>query len=246
MPRREASEKDQCAILSQTAYWIDPKIIAKIQLKNRQEFNLFKEICGNKIDVSDYLYPGSACVFPGVRRYVGARSKLNGRIRFYNEIDRGIIDHDEFPRHIWCYLKIGRSYNGPNWIKSGLNEFELAHVFSHKSSEMHFEKRFFRETLDTLLPYGDFSCACNVVLLPKGTAKPSDDPGPIKATFYQRYVDLYGETTLNGRCGFNSSLVPDWYEDLAWRLPYLPADWENKIDALLEYRTRRITALLNL
>ena len=233
-------EKDICSILAQLAYHIHPKIVQYIQQKNRQEFDYFREVFSDRIEIEDYLFHGSACVFPGVRRYVSGRGKRSA----YNEDDQAIVDDNTFPRHLWCFLVSGKAYSSPNWRDSGLGEFELAHVFTHKESELEFEKPFFKEVRENLTPYGEFTCACNVALLPKGTVRPTDNSKTIKSVFFRRYVELYGEAPLNGRSGFDESLVPDWYSDLQWNEPLLPADWKLKIDDLLKYRTQRITKLL--
>ena len=60
-----------------------------------------------------------------------------------------------------------------------------------------------------------------------------------------RYIDLYGETPLNGRKGFIQNKVPDWYHELTWNKPILPIDWKEKIKKLLIYRTNRISEILN-
>ena len=107
-----------------------------------------------------------------------------GKKNAYNEEYKAIIDDNTFPRHLWCFLANGKTYSGPNWKNSGLGEFELAHVFTHKESEIDFEKQFFKCVREALYPYGDFSCACNVVLLPKGTVRPTDNSITIKAAFF--------------------------------------------------------------
>jgi len=234
-------EKEICSILAHLAYHLDPRIIERIQEQNAQEYDYFKDLFDGKIEVDNYLFDGSACVFPGVRRYVSAQ----GKKRAYNIEYNAIIDDNTFPRHIWCFLENGKIYSGPNWKTTGLNEFELAHVFTHKESELDFEKPFFSTLRSGLYPYGNFSCACNVVLLPKGAVRPTDNSMAVKAAFYKRYIDLYGETPLNGRSGFDESLVPRWYGDLNWNEPELPDEWESKIDKLLKYRTHRITHILN-
>jgi hypothetical protein len=188
--------------------------------------------------MSDYLFSGSACLYPGVRR---PPRDADVKKREYSEIYKAIIDDNEIPRHIWCFLEINRSYAGNNWKNSGLSAYELAHIFAHKESEIRVEQPFFREIYPDLRPYGDFSCARNVILLPKGTVRPTDNSPIIKAAFYQRYFDLYGETPLRGRYGFKSSLVPDWYADLVWNAPFLPMDWEPKIENLLKHRMNLIT-----
>lgn len=233
-------ERDICSVLAQLAHHVHPEIVKIIQQRNIEECDYFKNLFEGKIDVNHYLFKGSACVFPGVKRYVSGQ----GKKKAYNTEYRAIIDDNTFPRHIWCFLENGKTYNGPNWRDSGLGEFELAHVFTHKESEIEFEKQFFSTISDNLYPYGDFSCACNVTLLPKGTVRPTDNSKTIKAAFYKRYVSLYGESPLNGRKGFNESLVPDWYNELQWNDPELPIGWKSNIERLLKYRTDRITGLL--
>ena len=234
-------EKDICSVLAHLAYHIHPAIVNEIQERNRQEYQYFVDLFGDKIDPNHYLFDGSACVFPGVRRYVSGQ----GKKRAYNPEYKAIIDDNTFPRHLWCFLANGKTYNGPNWKESGLADFELAHVFTHKASELEFERQFFRTVDDQLHPYGEFSCACNVVILPKGTVRPTDNSQAIKAAFFKKYIELYGESPLGGRSGLNESQVPSWYDELVWNEPPLPTDWKSNAKKLLRYRTKRITAILN-
>ncbi len=234
-------EFEICSILAQLAYHIHPAVVERIKAKNLAEYDYFSTLFRDKIDVSNYLFDGSACVFPGVRRYIAAQ----GAKRRYNPSYQAIIDDNVFPRYIWSFLLNGRAYSGPSWKETGLGEFELAHVFTHKKSEIEFEKQFFDSMQSDLRPHSDFTCACNVVLLPKGTVRPTDNSKAIKAAFFMRYVELYGEDTLIGRSGFKNSEVPSWYGDLGWNQPCLPPDWKENIDRLLKYRTNRITHILS-
>ena len=233
-------EKEICSALSQMAYHLHSKIIARIQNINSDEYKYFEDLFEGKIDVRHYLYEGSACVFPGVRRYVSGE----GDRKKYSAGYRAILDDNLFPRHVWCFLENGKAYSGSNWKKTGLNGFELAHIFSHKESELEFEQQFFSKNKTDLFPYGDFTSACNVVLLPKGTVRPTDNSKAIKAAFYKRYIDLYGEGSLNGRSGFKVEEVPVWYDSLIWNEPHLPDGWEVNIKELMLYRTKRISHLL--
>jgi hypothetical protein len=58
-------EKDICVILSQVSHHIHPEIIQKIQLRNHEEIGYFTSLFDDKINISNYLFSGSACVFPG-------------------------------------------------------------------------------------------------------------------------------------------------------------------------------------
>ena len=217
-----------------------PKVIARIQARNKEEGPKFGRMFGDRIPTSDYLFPGSACVFPGVKRYVSGR----GRKRQYNSEFKAIIDDNIFPRHQWCFLSGNKAYSGPAWKSLGLSEFELAHVFSHKESELSTERAFFEEFDSSMLPFGDFSCACNVVLLPKGTVRPTDNSIALKAVFFKRYIDLYGEEPLQGRSGFRHEFVPEWYKKLQWNEPHLSQEWEARVEKLLAYRTKRIARIM--
>ena len=203
-------DKQIAVVLAQLAHFVHPNIVARIREHNEKERPDFEKLFSDKIEVRDYLFNGSACVFPGVRRFVSRRGK-----RFaYNSGYKAIIDGNRFPRHIWTYLVSRIAYSGPAWKKTKLNEFELVHLFAHKETETEFEREFFDECDPCVRPYGNFTCAANVVLLPKGTVRPTDNSTKIKGMFFKRYIDLYGEVPLNGRSGFRHSKVPDWYEEL--------------------------------
>lgn len=233
-------EQEICSILARLAYFIDPIIVSKIQGRNRDDRDHFENIFNDLIDVDHYLFEDSACVFPGIRRSISAK----GKKRKYNPEYKSIIDDNVFPRHIWAFLLEGKAYSGPMWKNTILSEFELAHIFTHKESELHKEHQFFDSFDYDVRPYSEFTCACNVVLLPKGTVRPTDNSISIKGAFFQRYVDLYGEKSISGNRQFKSTHVPSWYCDLKWGDPYLPDNWEAKVDKLLDYRFNRVTHLI--
>jgi hypothetical protein len=238
----ESANKDLALILGKLAYHIAPEIVAHIVAQNKKDRNYFSKLFAGRIEAEEqYLFSGSASVFPGVRRYISNHKDVT---RTYNARYRAIVDDNVFPRHIWCYLLSGKGYSGPMYKKTGLNAFELAHIFAHKETEINDEKEYFETVDKDLRPYGEFTSAANVVLLPKGTVRPTDKSTVLKAIFYKRYIDLYGEETLRGRKGFIQSRVPDWYSDIEWNAPLLPEGWEKNIDALLEYRKDKITSIM--
>ena len=234
-------EEEIAVVLAQLAHFVHPDIVKKIQERNQKERPVFEQLFSGKIEVAEYLFSGSACVFPGVRRRVARRGK-----RFeYNPDDKAILDGNRFPRHLWAYLVCGRGYSARMWKDTQLDKFELAHVFAHKKDETKLEKKFFDKFDACVKPYGNFTCAANVVLLPKGTVRPTDNSKTIKGVFFKRYIKLYGDTPLNGRSGFEHAEVPGWYEELKWNEPVLPDNWEKAVEDLLQYRTKRLRALLN-
>jgi hypothetical protein len=230
-----AFNKDLAIILAQLAYHISPEIVRFIAERNKKDQLFFEELFGNNIDIGNYLFDGSDCVFPGVRRW----DTQKGDKLKYDENYKAIIDDNIFPRHIWCYLYYGKS---TGW--KDFKEFELAHIFAHKDAETNAEKSYFKNFDDKKPPFAQFTSAANVVLLPKGTVRPTDNSTVIKLIFYKRHIDLYGESTLNGRNGFKHDSVPDWYSELKWNDPLKPDNWEQKINLLLDYRKKRIVDIL--
>ncbi len=74
-------EYDICKILTQLCYHIHPRIIRRIQEDNERQYEFFENLFSDYINIEDYLFAGSACVFPGVRRYVGGQ----GNKKQYNK-----------------------------------------------------------------------------------------------------------------------------------------------------------------
>jgi len=208
------------------------KYISKANLEFREEF---QEYSPKGLDVHEFLFENSDCVFPGSRRNINKEAK---KAKWKNNVheDGTILNDNTFPRHLWSFLVCSKSYSNRSWIDTGLNAFELAHVFSHKIDETNLEKKSFMRFDEDRKPYSLFTSASNVVLIPSGLTKPTDKLESVKLCYYQRHIDLYGENFCH-MSGFKKELVPDWYDDIEWIEPVLPEDWKNKIDLLLEYRS---------
>ena len=133
-------EAEIAKILASICYHVHPDIVSCIQEMNVKERPYFENLFDGRIDLDHYMREGSACVFPGVRRYVNSR----GQKQTYSHVERAILDDNVFPRHLWCFLLKGTAYSGPAWKDTGLNEFELAHIYAHKQSEIGPEQHYFR------------------------------------------------------------------------------------------------------
>jgi hypothetical protein len=240
IPRNKINDfnKDLAAILAQLAYHISPDIVKYIAERNKNDRTFFEKTFGNNIDIVNYLFDGSDCVFPGVRRW----DTQKGEKLKYNKSYEAIIDDNGFPRHIWCFLFNGKPSSAKNW--KNFEGFELAHIFAHKEIETNAEKSYFKYFDDKISPFAQFTSASNVVLLPKGTVRPTDNSTVIKLIFFKRHIELYGEGTVNGRSGFRHGSVPDWYSELKWNDPFKPDNWEHNINVLLDYRNKRILNIL--
>lgn len=239
----DSIERDLAIILGKITHHIHPSIVRYITQANIQYRLKFENICHDLCKTSSFFYPNSDCVFPGFRRPVNSEKIGQWKNHVY-EPDGTILNDNTFPRHIWSYLSMNRGYAGGSagmWASSGLDKFELAHIFAHKQNERNLEKEIFREFNNDCEPYGLFTSASNVVLIPKGFAKPTDHMKSIKICFYKRHIDLYGNNLI-GLGDFDCSQLPNWYSDVKWLDPCLPSKWEQRINALLEYRERFLRA----
>ena len=232
-------EKELAMILGKITHHVHPEIVEFITEKNRAFKSEFAMICHKKCDISAFFYPDSDCVFPGFRRPINKEKTLQWKNKVF-EADGTILNDNTFPRHIWAFLSMNKAYSGGTsgmWSASGLDKFELAHVFSHKQDERLLEKEVFSSLDSTVQPYGLFTSASNVVLIPKGFAKPTDQMKSIKICFYKRHFDLYGSNVV-GVGTLDEQKIPSWYEDIKWLDPALPKDWEMNINNLLSYREK--------
>lgn len=236
-------ERELAIMLGKVSHHIHPIIVERIIEENKRFKSEFAENCHPLLEVDDYFYEKSDCVFPGIRRPINKEKE--GKLKWKNNInesDGTILNDNTYPRHIWTFLSMNKSYSGGSngsWGKSGLDAFELAHIFGHKIDEKELEKKVFGKFDINTNPYSLFTSASNVVLIPKGLTKPTDKMDSIKICFYKRHLELYGNN-LSGAEEFNESTVPKWYSEIEWLDPILPDDWEERIDNLLIYRKKHL------
>ena len=226
-------------ILGKITHHIHPEIVNHIVQENKKYKKYFQTICHPSCNTNSFFYQDSDCVFPGFRRPIHKEKQGSWKNKVYLP-DGTILNDNTFPRHIWSYLSVNKAYSGGergSWSSSGLYRFELAHVFGHKQDERELEKKIFLEFDDTWEPHGLFTSASNVVLIPKGYAKPTDHMESIKICFYKRHLELYGNNII-GLNNFDETKVPNWYSEIVWVEPYLPIDWKVKINNLLKYREK--------
>ena len=234
-------QKELAAILARISHHIHPYVVKLIEEENTRFQETFELIKHQNCCSEAFLYNRSDCVFPGFRRPVNREKGPKWKNNIYD--DGTILNDNTFPRHIWAYMTENRAYSGGAagmWTRSGLSKFELAHIFAHKTEERSFERKMFGFVDDIVDPYGLFTSASNVVLIPKGFAKPTDHMDNIKACFYKRHLELYGNN-LVGLGDFKEDLLPEWYDEIQWADPILPGDWKSRTRSLLEYRTRYLS-----
>jgi len=234
-------EKEMTTLLASCAHHVHPDIVKHIQDANIDFRIQLKNEGVTEILLDQFLFAGSACVFPLFRRPIHSEKEMkNWKNKVFK--DGTILNDNTTPRHIWAHLQDGKCYGGTYWKESGLAGFELAHIFSHKVDECSLEKDAFKNFPEGYAPYSMFTCATNVALVPKGIAKPSDKLQSTKLCLFKRNIKLYGEDVLPGLSGFNDSLLPEWYDDLdqKWNDPIQPPNADEKVNLLLKFRAEHI------
>ena len=236
--RTKESEKELSIILARATHFVHPDIIKKIVRANC-EFKLeFEKAIHKKLNLEDYFFEGSDCLFPGTRRVISKEKGDKWKNNIYDK-DGCILNDNTFPRHLWTYLCCNKMYTSYSWKESELNCFELAHLFSHKIDEAKSDAFCFKDVNSQINPFALFTSASNTVLIPKGLTKPTDKSQTIKVVFFKRYLDLYGDIVrLPSLRNFKEESVPVWYNEIIWNDPIIPKDWEERINNLLIYRNK--------
>ncbi|MDQ7051309.1 MAG: hypothetical protein Q9M92_17985 [Enterobacterales bacterium] len=162
-------EKELGIILGKITHHIHPLIVERVTRANLEYRKSFATTCHPSCDIESFFYENSDCVFPGFRRPINKEKGVKWKSNVY-KADGTILNDNTFPRHIWAYLTMNKAYSGGSkgmWSASGLDRLELAHVFSHKKDERTLEQAVFNNVDITQAPYGLFTSASNVVLIPK-------------------------------------------------------------------------------
>ena len=111
--------------------FIEPDIVAAVAEDNRRfrtEWSLrFREY---GIDPEIYVWKGSPCAFPGVRRHAG--SKEISAFRRQSTPDNLppqclAIDDNDHPKHLWAFVFTGKPFR-----KKGPDGYQLGHLMDHK------------------------------------------------------------------------------------------------------------------
>ena len=155
--------------------FLDPGIVYAVAADNRRmggDWSSRLEALG--IDSAIYLWEGSPCAFPGVRRYAGSTEIAVFRQRATaNEVPPQCLalDDNDYPKHLWAFAFTGKPFR-----KRGPDGYQLAHLYDHKKHGNRW-----REELDIPPgakepepPYGLFTSAANAAYVPGAFLRPTD------------------------------------------------------------------------
>ena len=225
--------------------FLDPAIVRAVVEDNRRvgrAWSASLEALG--IDPGIYLWDGSPCAFPGVRRYAGSTEIAVFRKRAESgeaPTQCLSLDDNDYPKHLWSFIFTGKPFR-----KRGPEGYQLAHLFDHKE----YGNRW-RDELDAppgveepVLPYGLFTSAANSVYAPGAFLRPTDLSPKLRSLIQRRAQQLYGEICrlVPPPLSVKPSEEPGWAVDnFRWNVP---VGGMERVADFLEFRRARIGELI--
>ncbi len=195
--------------------FLDPGIVDAVVEDNRRfgsEWSTSLEALGT--DPAIYLWEGSPCAFPGVRRYAGSTEIAAFRKRTETveaPPECLSLDDNDYPKHLWAFVFTGKPFR-----KRGPAGCQLAHLFDHKVYGNRWPDEFDAPPgiEASVLPYGLFTSAANsvyapgVFLRPNGPFSQAAEPDPETGASALRPRLLPGSASLEGKALRRSGLDP--------------------------------------
>ena len=227
--------------------FLDPEIVDAVVEDNRRfgsKWSASLEALG--INPAIYLWEGSPCAFPGVRRYAGSTEIAVFRKR--TESGKAppqclSLDDNDYPKHLWAFVFTGKSFR-----KRGPAGYQLAHLFDHKEygSRWHDEFDAPPGIEASILPYGLFTSAANSVYAPGAFVRPTDLSSRLRSLIQRRAQQLYDSVCCLAPppLRVKPCADPDWAVDnFRWSAP---VGGMERVADFLEFRRRRIDELIEI
>ena len=226
--------------------FLDPGIVyAVVEDNRRMGADWSSRLDALGIDPAIYLWEGSPCVFPGVRRHAG--SAEIGVLRQPAAADNVApqclaLDDNDYPKHVWAFAFTGKPFR-----KRGPDGYQLAHLFDHKEHGNRW-----RQELDMppdatapVLPYGLFTSAANSAYVPGPFLRPTDFSPNLRSLMQRRALQLYGSICriVPPPLSVRPCEDPDWSLDgFHWSAPVAGMD---NVPDFLAFRRRRLEELFD-
>jgi len=173
--------------------FLNPEIVGSItedNAKHQEEWS--DQLHARNVNPNLYLWEGSPCCFPGIRRYAGSEEisyfTKHTQIDIKNIPNAIKLDGNDFPKQIWSFI-----FRGQQFSKYGPNNYSLAHLIDHKeaNNRMKEELAFINENKYVEPFYGLYTCASNTVYIPNSLIKPTDFNLKLRKLLFQKAEELY-------------------------------------------------------
>jgi hypothetical protein len=144
------------------------------------------------IEPSLYLWEGSACAFPGVRRYAGSTEIAQHRRRMEVTAEPANalkLDDNSYPKAIWSFV-----FRGEGFKNEGPSGYSLAHLADHKKYKNRGQEEFDAHAQGASLEtfFGLFTSVANTVCMPSGLIRPTDFSFSLRNLIQRKAAEIYG------------------------------------------------------
>ncbi len=245
-PPSDAEVLKLAKLASKFFRFIHPNIVKAVVDDTEQYRSEWREgLRSHDISPETYLWEGSPCVFPGIRRHAGSKEIAI----FKGKAERGEeplsqalqLDDNDFPKQVWSFVFQGRKFS-----KSGPSGYALAHLADHKEYKNRFEEDF-----DVVGPdpspqqlFGLYTSVANTAYVPTNLMKPTDFAGDFRNLLMRKADSLYGDfcNLLPPWLRIRDSSDSDWaIESFEWAEPVGTLD---NIEVFLSFRNDTINRLM--
>ena len=230
------------SIITKYVRFLHPQIVealAKDNAKHAPEWSELLVKCN--IDPEQYLWIGSPCSFPGVRRHSGTK-EINAFRTRSSEFDGAIaLDDNSYPKQIWSYV-----FRDAGFANYGPEGYQLAHLVDHKDTYGRLASELVSKSNKAIeaIP-GLFTCPTNTAYVPTDFLKPTDFEGSLRNLLQRRAVELYSGVCNPLPLGIQVSEAAEsgWgLSDFEWAEPVGTLDY---MDDFLRYRNEKMDALFD-
>lgn len=245
-PKWDGPSKEErlalASIITKYVRFLHPQIVealAKDNAKHAAEWSDLLAKCN--INPGQYLWIGSPCCFPGVRRHSGTKEIHAFRTRSTEFGGAIALDDNSYPKQIWSYV-----FRDAGFANYGPDGYQLAHLIDHKDTYGRLANELASKNNEAIeaIP-GLFTCPTNTAYVPIDFLKPTDFEGSLRNLLQRKAVELYSGACNPLPLGIQVSGTDDpaWdISDFEWAEPVGTLDY---MDDFLRYRREKMSALFH-
>ena len=225
---------EMAAMVAPFIHFLHPDIVNAVVCDNERNRVTWEARLQNLgINSASYLWEGSACAFPVVRRHAGGAeiAQHRGRMKAERRQDALTLDDNDYPKQIWSFI-----YRGKQFQKHGPVGYGLAHLADHKEHKNRCAEEF-EGAQDGLraLP-GLYTSLTNAAYMPTALIRPTDFSFRLRNLMQRRALALYGNfcRLLPEGLGIKENVAELWSLDqFKWAEPVGAME---RVPAFLEWR----------
>jgi hypothetical protein len=173
-------------VITKYVRFLSPDIVAAVAADNRQCADAWRgrlSACG--VDARLYLWDGSSCCFPGVRRHAN-QEKTAWKVGARVFRDALTLDFNEYPQRIWTALA----------SDIGAQGYTLYHPLNHLVINAQIRASLeMNKYLQGKGLYGLFTAAANIVFVPTVFISLVNTNHWLRTLLIDRATELYGEVS---------------------------------------------------